>query len=273
MMIKNIKYYAGIFDADGSFDVQFTKRKEDVYYSQVRCTLYQVESRREVLDILAKEFDVPVKESKGCLAVTLNCSKAVKFIQQVKNHLVIKKPVAEKVLELDKTFCTKDQTKELRNLIKCAREQSSTEKNFPSRKWMAGYVDGDGSINSYFNKSTGLTEFRLSIVSHKSQKSAIDLILKCFGGRIHKDGDCIRYALTLNYSSREKLSYFGKHLLLKKRQYDFVINIISNQLNLKKNGATNESNLVLHKTLQQLNSTNTPATTKSSDTLKGDIIV
>lgn len=265
-MIKNIKYYAGIFDADGSFDVQFTKRKENQYYSQIRCTLYQVESRREVLDNLAKAFDVPVRNSKCCLCVTLNCSKAIQFIQQVKNHLVIKKPVAEKVLELDKILCTKAETKELRKLIKSSREISSTEKNFPSRKWMAGYIDGDGSLNSYFNKKTGLVEFRLSIVSHKSQRAAIDLILKCFGGRVHSDGNCIRYALTLNYSTREKLRYFGKHLLLKKDQFDFIINIISNQTNLKKNGATYESNLLLHRTLQKLNSTNTPATTKSSDT-------
>lgn len=267
-MIKNIKYYAGIFDADGTFDVQFTKRSEDVYYAQVRCTLYQVESRRKVLDMLAQEFNVKVKPSKGCLCVTLNCSKAIMFIQQVKNHLIIKRPVAEKVLELDKTFCSKIETKELRSLIKESRLCSSYERNFPSRKWMAGYIDGDGSINSYFNKRTGLVEYRLSIVSHHSQRSAIDLIHKCFGGRVHKDKNCIRYALTLNYSTRDKLSYFGKHLILKKSQYDFVKNIITNQLNFKKNGATYESNLKLHRKLQDMNNTTTPATTKSSDTEK-----
>lgn len=270
-MIKNIKYYAGLFDADGTFDVQFTKRAENSYYSQVRCTLYQIEKRRKVLDDLAKEFDVKVTKSKGCLCVTLNCSKAIKFIQQVKNHLIIKKPVAEKVLELDKVFCTKEETKLIRKQIQLARLQTLPERNFPSRKWMAGYVDGDGSLNSYFNKKTGLVEYRLSIVSHESQDAAINLIHKCFGGRVHKDKNCMRYALTLNYSSRDKLSYFGKHLVLKKDQYDFIINIITNQTNLKRYGATPESNLILHKTLQDMNTT--PATTKSSDTRNSDVIV
>lgn len=53
--MKNIKYYAGFFDADGSFDIDPT-RECRTYYINARATLYQKD--REVLDEFAEYWGV-----------------------------------------------------------------------------------------------------------------------------------------------------------------------------------------------------------------------
>ncbi len=253
-MIKDIKYWAGLFDADGSFTLGMSKRPDGRYYGQVKAVLYQKDSREFILKEFAEMFDVNVKKSGNVSCVSLDSSKARIFMEQVKNHLIIKKSLVEELLRLDKTFYTKDTKKEINDHIKTFRFTNSTSKQFPSRKWLAGYVDGDGCINSYFNKKTGLVEFSLRLVSHKDQDVGLQLVYKHLGGILYDELNCRRWVMNLSFSTREKLAYFGKHLKIKSKQYDLVYNTICNQSNLKKNGATPESNLALHQKLKSLNS-------------------
>lgn len=254
-MLKNIKYWAGLFDADGSFDFRPAKRDNNTYYLTATATLYQKEE--SVLQEFAKLFEADVKPSKGCSYVRLHGTKARCFMQEVKKHLVIKRNVVETLLELDKT--TVDDLVPVRTKVKAARAVGYPTV-FPARQWMAGYVDGDGCIHSSFRKKDGNLEFKLAVVSHTSQRSGLDLMHKQLGGYITQQGDTLRWNVSLSISKgKQVLGYFGKHLKMKKQQAALVLECLNSRKHLRREGASWEGNLKIHRKLQELKSA---ATTK-----------
>lgn len=259
-MLKDLKYWAGLFDADGSFDSYPAIREDGSYYINIKATLYQKDLRPLIK--LAKAYNVEYKPTKNCSYVSLHGSKAFSFIQEIKNHLVIKRAVAELLLSYrGKTLSNKDELLKFREEVKVARKTTSPEKPFPSRKWMAGYIDGDGCLHSSFRKKDGNIEFKLAVVSHKTQSSGLELMHKVFGGYITTQGDVLKWNLSLSISKgKQVLEYFSDHLLMKKDQADLILKCLNSKCHLRKEGASWEGNLALHKQLQELK---TPATTES----------
>jgi len=252
----NVKYYAGLFDADGCFDFRPTKRDNGLYYINISATLYQKDIR--VFDELVKEYGVEVKATKGCSYIRLHGSKAQMFMNIIKNHLVIKKEVVEYLLSI-KGSTVKD-IKALRSLVKQKRGESSPEKNYPSRQWLAGYVDGDGCLYSSFRKKDGNLEFKLAVVSHKTQEAGLLLIKKAFGGFITKQGDVRKYNLSLSVNKgKQILGFFGKHLKMKKRQADLILDCLNTGKHFLRRNATYFDNEKIHRQLQELK---LPATTE-----------
>ena len=259
-MLKNLKYWAGLFDADGSFDSWPAVREDGSYYVNINATLYQKDLRPLLL--LAKVYDLKVTPSKGCSYVRLHGSKAYAFMQEIKNHLVIKRAVVEYLLEQrGRTLESKEDLENFRQIVKDKRKEASPAKPFPSRKWMAGYIDGDGCLHSTFRKADGNLEFKLAVVSHKTQRAGLDLMHKQFGGYITEQCDVLKWNLSLSISKgKQVLNYFGNHLLMKKDQASLVLGLLNSRKHLRKEGASWEGNLELHKKLQELK---TPATTES----------
>lgn len=247
--MKNVKYYAGFFDADGSFDFRPTKRENGTYYLNIKAALYQKDP--EALRDFAEQWEVPVAPSGNVYCVTLSGSKAEMFMQEVKKHLVIKRPVVELLLSLKGMTVTN--ISEVREAVKAARAQTGPEKNYPSRQWMAGYVDGDGSIGSSFRKADGNLEFKLAVTSHVTQRAGLDLMHKAFGGFIAEQGDVRRWHVALSVTKGQQvLGFFRKHSKVKGSQAALVLDCLRTGKHLKRQGATAEKNLEVHKTLQQL---------------------
>lgn len=254
-MLKNSKYWAGIFDADGSFDFRPAKRENGLYNITATATLYQKDT--DILKELASIYNVEVKPSKGCSYVRLHGTNARCFMQEIHKHLVIKHGVVDYLLSVDLT--TVEDVKEIREKVKEARKISNP-KVFPSRQWMAGYIDGDGCIHSSFRKKDGNLEFKLAVVSHNTQRSGLDLMSKQFGGYITTQGDVCKWNVSLSISKgKELLGYFGKHLKLKSKQASLVLECLNSKKHLRREGATWEQNAQIHSKLQELKST---ATTK-----------
>ena len=255
--MKNIKYYAGFFDADGSFDIDPTRRGNGSYYINIRATLYQKDTI--VLAEFARYWGVEVKPSKGCYCVSLRGSKAEMFMNEVKRHLVIKRNIVEYLLAIKGT--NTNDIKSIRDAVKKARIQESPERLFPSRQWMAGYIDGDGCIYSNFRKTDGNLSFKLAVVSHKTQIAGLRLMEKAFGGYITKQEDVHKWNIDLSITKgKQLLEFFGMHLRNKKQQEDLVLDCLRSKKHFRRNGATYEMNRDIHSTLQQLK---LPATTKS----------
>jgi hypothetical protein len=247
--MKNVKYWAGLFDSDGSFDIDPTKRENGSYYINARATLYQ--KNPAPLELLAAEYGVEIKPSKNCFCVSLRGKNARMFIQEIKQHLVIKRNVAEFVLSVAQT--TVADIKALRQEVKNARATRTSEKDFPSRRWMAGYIDGDGCIHSSYRKRDGNLEFKLAVVSHESQNAGLLLMQKAFGGIITEQRDVRKWSVTLSVTKgKQVLEFFTQHLLMKKQQADLVLDCLRTGKHLLRKGATPEGNLRIHKTLQQL---------------------
>lgn len=256
--MKDVKYFAGLFDADGTFGISPRKLSDGTYHIRVCVALYQKDQEQLMID-LGKHFNVSPNfiTRDQMYSITFFGNKGIRLIQHLRKHLVIKKLIADFVCSLEGMIVSKEELKDIREQIKLKRLEQQPEKNFPARKWMAGYIDGDGCIRSQFNKKGGGLEFRLAIVSHESQMSAIKLIQKCFGGVFRKENKTgvIRYQLTLSPNNIDKLEYFGKHLKIKFEQYELVHDVLSNRKHYLREGATPESNYDLHLKLQNMKCT------------------
>lgn len=257
-MLTNLKYWAGLIDADGSFDI--VPFKSDAGYTlSAKVHLYQKDLRP--LELLSDYYGVPVRDSKGCSRFTLVGYKAVQFINEIKNHLVIKRNVAEYVSSIQGVKVSEDELKVIRSTLKLKRKEESPAKPFPSRKWMAGYIDGDGCLLSSYRKSDGVLEFKLSVVSHYSQSAGLELMHRYFGGTIVSQQDVRRWNVSLSVSQGKRvLEYFTQHLLMKQDQANLILECLRSKRHIRRYGATAEANLYIHRQLQSMK---TPATTKS----------
>jgi hypothetical protein len=254
--MKNVKYYAGLFDADGSFDIWPTKRDNGSYYINIKAVLYQKD--KKVFNDIVEEYGVEVKQAPTCSYITLHGSKAEMFMNIIKKHLVIKRDIVDLLLSL-KGKTTND-IKGVRKSIQEARKRNSSGKNHPSRQWMAGYVDGDGCLHSSFRKKDGNLEFKLSVVSHYTQEAGLLLLQKAFGGYITKQGSVRKWNLCLSRTKgKQVLPFFKKHLKVKKEQADLILDCLNTGKHFRKRGASYEGNRNIHLQLQELK---LPATTK-----------
>lgn len=261
--MKNIKYYAGLLDSDGS--IQLAPYKvNDGYVIRFLVCFSQKTNNDFILENLSEEYSVEISRTERLDSRTnklnresklnLTCNKAIRFLEQVGKHLVIKRILSDFALKMDKRQVNEHELRQIRKVFKSLRDDKELSiKNFPSRQWLAGYIDGDGYIGSSYRQRDGNLEFKCIITSHINDPQGIYLINKIFNGYIIVNENTIRLNIPLNKTNAESfITYFNSHLKLKKNQFDFVLDVLRKGKHFKKNGATPESNMEIHKTLQQL---------------------
>lgn len=216
------KYCAGLVDSDGyiGFNV---KKRADGFKVSPRVTIKQRKDRSKVLYEIAGQWDLKVYNDSNTHCIVFTGNKALRFLERIKRHLVIKPDVAEFICSVNTTECSTEELKELKEELKELKaNQTYSKKNYPSRKWLAGYFDGDGSIQA--DKRGNL---RLQFTSHVNEKAGLLLIQKAFKGSIHEEGNAAKLYISLPYRyTRNKvdsvLGYFGKHCVIKKPQVEYV---------------------------------------------------
>lgn len=262
-MLKNFKYYAGLVDADAYLGLSFNKSTDGTYlvYTEAAIGL-RWDSADKVLPALAEEYRVSLYEEEkkkpvGELQkkVQLRGSKGVRFLEQIKNHLVLKRGLAEYLISMNGKKLQEEELPVVRARIKELRaDRTLSKKDYPSRQWFAGYIDGDGCFTTVFNKDGGLA-FRLCITSHRDDPQGIELIRKAYGGSIYvrKDGNLFYYLTLKNDGASDKL-FEGvlPHIKARRAQADYVRSVLRSGSHLKKNGATYQSNQKIRKKLQEL---------------------
>ena len=258
-----MKYYAGLLDSDGS--IQLAPYKvSDGFKLRFLVTYSQKMENEWILEDLAKEFDIKLSrcvrkdartgqvsaESK----LNISSKKAIRLLEQIGKHLVIKQNLAEFALKVDGRLVNEQELKIFKNVFKELRDSRTPSlKNFPSRQWLAGYVDGDGYIGSSYRNRDGNLEFKCIITTHINDPQGIELVHKYFKGYLTQVDNVARIILPLDKTKAESfITYFNSHLKLKKAQFDFVLDVLRKGKHLKKNGATAESNKAIHETLKKL---------------------
>lgn len=216
------KYCAGLVDSDGYIGFNIKKTLSGFKVSP-RVTIKQRKDRSKVLYKIAEDWELNVYDDANTHCIVFTGNKALRFLERIKNHLVIKPDVAEFVSSINTIECSEDELKKLKEILRKLKEnQKISKKNYPSRKWLAGYFDGDGSLQA--DKQGNL---RLQFTSHNNEEAGIVLINKAFGGSIHRDKNTTKLYISLPYRyTRNKidsvLGYFGKHCIIKKPQIEFV---------------------------------------------------
>jgi hypothetical protein len=194
------------------------------------------------------------KLGKPQMGIMLSGKKAVRFLNEIKKHSVLKRHLMEWVIQNNGKSFFEEELPEIRRRLKELRaDRCSSRKPFPSRQWAAGYIDGDGCLFSDLTQD-GYLHFKLCIAAHMNDPQGLELLSKHYGGviTVRKDGN-LSYVLSVTKSCK-LLADVLPHIKIKRAQFDLVKHVIDSGCHLKKNGASRESNRAIHIKLKELKS-------------------
>lgn len=259
----DFKYAAGFVDADGSIQIH-AKKFDSGFAVYPVVSISQLAHRSNLLHDVAEFFKLTVHNNvRGSDEVRVSGTKGRRFLEQIKNHLVIKQELAEYILSLPK-MVNETELKAIKKVIQNLRRNNTPSKHTPSRRWAAGYIDGDGCISASVARN-GQLECRLSVSSWIHAQAGLKLLQKYFGGYIVETKNTANWRVNLNPSKVQEVHEFlGRHLMIKKTQLELTNDFIGKNKHSRRLGATDED---LHSFCKTL------ATTKSVSIRKDDVIV
>ena len=221
------KYIAGFLDSDGCVSIHWKAGK---YKPLLILSWSQKTSQDKVLYMIQGSLGGVIREDKIneelYSKLVVSGSAASMALNRIKKHLVLKRHYANVCLDLVEKG-KPDDVKVARLYMKEQRKVRSLPlPNFPSRKWLAGYFDGDGCLYARMYK-TGVTMPHFSIAASWFDTEGLEIIQKNFGGQINKmsQGNNVQSLVAALPPSRAKkfLGYFAKHLITKKEQAYFIL--------------------------------------------------
>lgn len=227
------KYVAGLLDSDGHVTVRSrVGAKPDLSIGIGQDVMYN-----DVLEAIADDFGgyVHVQKSNP-KAASWNARGRIarNAAMRLMKYLVCKRDVTAMLLDLvdDAPVLSSEEDVELfRGQVRSIRQNvNKTTANYPSRRWLAGYFDGDGSFAVKVCNKTGYAYPFATILSEPKYACGIELIEKAFGGRMHKSGTNIVWSLSLSQPSKIKqfLPHFAKYLVRKQAQAYFLLGCAEN---------------------------------------------
>lgn len=241
------KYTAGFVDADGSISIHPIKLVDGTYRIHSKVSVGQLEKNNITLLDIAREFDVELHDrvqpnGAAFQQVELTGNKAVLLLNRIKKHLVIKDELANYVANLNGTTVDKETLAAIKRVVKLLRKKDQPSKNHPSRKWMAGYVDGDGCFYARTSRK-GVLNAKLIIASSADALAGCNLIKKAFGGSLRSVGNTAHLEIYLSSTKAKELyDYFGQHLRNKKTQALLVKDFVGGSKHSLARGATKQTN-------------------------------
>lgn len=224
------KYLAGLIDADGYVGI----RARQGARPDCDVELSQRAQYREVVESLVERFGGHFRIREiNCAQYASACLRggpALKLIERLSKYAVIKRPwmnAARELVQSSGVLATQDEVLAFRQEWKRRkREASNTERNFPSRKWLAGYFDGDGSFVIQRNVSGAYG--MATIMSEPHLGCGVRLICNAFGGHIREERGNLLWTLYLPPSKiREFVGYFADELVIKKAQAYYLLRVAS----------------------------------------------
>ena len=230
------KYIAGFLDSDGSIQVSYrypTRDKSDstMMRAYIGLEFSQLTNRDEVLYLIQEAVggNLYFDEKKKATNLKIFGKKAAMCLSRIRKYLVIKRHYASIAVEIAGTIVNR---REATAFLKKERKRKSLPlPNYPSRKWMAGYIDGDGCLGVRVTKSCKSAQPVLEITSSDYDSEGVELIQKAFGGSIAIGGKLKNLrSLTITLAPSKAvqiLSHCGRYLTIKKAQSDFILGCAS----------------------------------------------
>jgi hypothetical protein len=234
------KYIAGFLDADGWISPTWQPTKHDQFdgTSNLRkpyiCVGFsQLETHDEVIHLIRDAL------GKGCLShygkmttFQLCGSRAASILQRIKKHLVIKRVQADAILSMIGRHWDVDEGKAF--WAEARKQKSYPLPNYPSRKWLAGYLDGEGCFRISSLSRHGAAEIVMCVTASVDQSEGVELMKKAFGGSLQhtkkEPVDQLVYRLYLSPSkAKQVLTLFAKHMIVKQDQAMFILSMARNQ--------------------------------------------
>lgn len=230
MAMLSEKYVAGFFDADGTVGVVFQR---DCVTPQLHVSFSQETKQDEVLHMIHRDYG-------GCLTYDMIGSgqytklsfngnrQCAKLLNRIKNFSVLKRRYIEVCLDLVTRKLDPSEMERVKAFLKAQRKiKSYPIPTFPSRKWLAGYFDGDGCLSAsvHRNSVNGGAAVVVHITAEDCYAGGIELIQKAFGGDIKQLRPNVKqwYLSVSPSKATELFDYFGKYAVVKRTQIEFIL--------------------------------------------------
>lgn len=244
---SEIKYLAGLLDADGSLSFQFVDNK--VYLNFSLAASESIDKHGFVDSLGKKAGNVTIRswEDKNWSPShqwRVQASNEINMlIPRFVKHMVIKgahwKRLYDKWCEMkSKTLSTED-IENLKSFSEESRKQAGPvkHKNHPTWAWVAGYLDGDGcyTFKKHSNpEAVNCMTLKVMVVCHKDDRVGIDLLFKAFGGSIREEQDWLRWTRNLGVKDSSFANEFLRkvhwHSHLKKWKIEQMLAFHNNRL-------------------------------------------
>lgn len=227
------KYVAGFLDSDGSFGVKFART--DTGHKPVLTLAFSQETRRDkVLHLIQDVTGGTIHQIEQYSVLSVPSKKARLFLSRISKYLVLKRHFADYCLAFVQEHSGKsfdvEQVRSFKADLKQERKRNPYPiPNFPARKWVAGYFDGDGCIGVSYRKKTGCSYLSARIVADNHYECGLQLLQKAFGGRIYRmkrpQGHSHPYWVMHMPPSKVKqfVGYFAKHSVVKRDELYFIL--------------------------------------------------
>lgn len=237
-----IKYLAGLFDADGSLSIKFSKNRYGNVYLHLLLELSAAKGydRLGYLPSLAKVMGSCNTKTyahpshQDCYVYRVQARNDLnKLLPRLVKHMVIKgahwKRLYDKYCEY-RGKVVNDEVEELKEFSAKSRNMVGPvkPKNHPTWAWIAGYLDGDGSYQLPKKGSP-----KIQVKAEAKDTVGIELLQKAFGGGIcDVKGEDVRcWYISLGKMNRgfalRFLTKVVKHSKLKKWKIEQLINFHS----------------------------------------------
>lgn len=235
----DFKYAAGFIDSDGSIQIH-AKKFGDKFAIYPVVSISQLPHRSNLLHDVATFFELSVHENKrGLEEIRVSGTKGRRLLEHTCSNLVIKQELARYVLNLPK-FVDEVELKSIKKVIQNLRRNNTPCKSRASRRWAAGYIDGDGCISASLSKK-GILECRLSVSAWIHAQAGLVLLKQQFGGYIAEHGNTANWRVNLSPSKVQEIyEFLGKHLMVKKTQLQLAYDFIGKNRHSRRLGATDE---------------------------------
>ena len=211
MKETDIKYLAGLLDADGSFFFNFSANRA---YLTIGLDLSTgIDKDCEYSNWLGNELDVKPNvhrragNAEGVMTIKIVISKrsAIEtLVPRLTKYLVIKgrhlNRLYSKWQEVRGRRLTDEEIEELKEFTKTSRKDVGPvkAKEWLPKAYVAGFLDGDGCY--IMKKSSGT--YNINTVSHIDDRVVADLLFKQYGGKLYYQEDWIRWKHPLGRTNK-----------------------------------------------------------------------
>lgn len=226
------KYLAGFLDADGSIELICPSEKTKWFYPYVKLSWSQKLDRSAILEMILVDYKmrsrVKTVDGKQYMEVAISGAQANMLLARISKHLVVKRAYAETVLAfVDQRLTDLDEIKRGALVVRAVRKAKAQKMpNYPTRKWLAGFFDGDGCIHADV-KYGASARMRAVVSCAEYDRVSAELLQKAFGGSItNREGrkSIVVWELCMDAAKAKKfLGHFEKYSIVKKAQVDYVL--------------------------------------------------
>lgn len=241
MKETDIKYLAGLLDADGSFFFNYSDNR--VYLTISLDLSTGIDKDMKFTNWLCSELSVKpytfLRETSATTGIKIIVSKRSTLevlVPRILKYLVIKgahlQRLYNKYVELRGKQVSTEEIQQLKEFVKSSRSLTGPikTKSWLPKAYVAGFIDGDGCY--VMKKSSG--SYNVNTVTHINDRIVTDLLFKQYGGRIHYQKDWIRWVHPLGKQNKSFAIKFlrdmHRHSKLKKWKIERFLEYHSQRL-------------------------------------------